>query len=68
MAGKELESFLGKFNQLWRAGASAKLDLETHAGQAWVGLRVHLGQASPHHVHPDQQNKKTRNSPLRAQR
>ena len=65
----ELESFISKFHQLWRAGESAKLDLETHAGHAWVGLRVQLGQASPHSVNfPSQQKTRTRNSPARERR
>ena len=66
MTGKELESFILKFNQLWRAGHSAKLDVETHAGQAWVGLRVQLGQAHPQQVHLHKN--KTRNSPARERR
>ena len=41
----ELNSFIFKFNQLWHSGMSAHLDLDTHAGEAWVGLRVRLGQA-----------------------
>ena len=32
-----------KFHQLWKAGLNAHLDLDTHAGIAWVGLRVQLG-------------------------
>ena len=36
-------SFLQKFYQLKKAGLSAHLDLDTHAGEAWVGLRVRLG-------------------------
>ena len=38
----QFESFVGKFQQLWLAGETAHLNLETHAGQAWVGLRVQL--------------------------
>ena len=65
MYGSELETFLIKFNQLWKAGQSAKLDLETHAGQAWVGLRLHIGQApGPTHHHP-YQKRTNRNSPSR---
>ena len=47
MAVSELESFVGKFRQLWNAGFTAHLDLDTHAGNAWVGLRVQLG----HDIH-----------------
>ena len=52
MFGNELDSFIQKFHQLWRAGQTAHLDVDTHAGQAWVGLRVQLGHASgPAHQH-----------------
>ena len=44
----ELDSFVQKFHQLWSAGHSAHLDLDTHAGIACVGLRVQLG----HPLHP----------------
>jgi hypothetical protein len=51
----ELDSFVQKFHQLRKAGLTAHLDLETHAGHAWVGLRVQLGHvpgpaqhSSPH--------------------
>jgi hypothetical protein len=39
----ELETFVQKFHQLWSTGKSAHIDLDTHAGRAWVGLRVQLG-------------------------
>ena len=50
MIVKEIDSFVQKFHQLWSAGVSAHLDLDTHAGEAWVGLRVQLGPA-PGHLH-----------------
>ena len=50
MVVKEIDSFIQKFHQLWSAGVSAHLDLDTHAGEAWVGLRVQLGPA-PGHLH-----------------
>ena len=43
MFDSELNSFLTKFHQLRKSGATAHLDVDTHAGQAWVGLRVMLG-------------------------
>ena len=43
MAVTEVDSFVRKFHQLWKAGLTAHLDLDTHAGGAWVGLRVQLG-------------------------
>ena len=39
----ELDNFVRKFHQLWNDGLTAHLDLDTHAGTAWVGLRVQLG-------------------------
>ena len=38
MFDSELNSFLFKFHQLRKTGATAHLDLDTHAGQAWVML------------------------------
>ena len=46
----ELDTFVKKFHQLWHDGITAHLDLDTHAGDAWVGLRVRLGQV-PGPVH-----------------
>ena len=43
MFDSELNSFLWKFHQLRKSGVTAHLDVDTHAGQAWVGLRVMLG-------------------------
>ena len=36
---------LRKFRQLWKAGSSAHLNLDCHAGIAWIGLQVQLGPA-----------------------
>ena len=55
-----------KFQQLWSAGITAHLDLDTHAGQAWVGLRAQLGPAPGHlhhHLHPFPQAFKKQDSP-----
>ena len=56
MQVNELDSFVQKFNQLWKAGFTAHLDLDTHAGNAWVGLRVQLGPVPvgpvPHPYYP----------------
>ena len=49
MASQEIHSFVEKFHQLWKAGLSAHLDIDTHAGEAWVGLRVKLGHDREHH-------------------
>ena len=42
MASQEIDSFVKKFRQLWSAGFCAHLDLDSNAGEAWVGLRVKL--------------------------
>ena len=47
---KEIDSFVLKFRQLWSAGLDAHLDLETHAGNAWVGLKLNVGQYRPNPV------------------
>ena len=44
MALSELDTFVLKFKQLWKSGQDAHLDLESHAGKAWVGLRLRLGE------------------------
>ena len=43
MALTELDTFVQKFKQLWKSGQDAHLDLESHNGKAWVGLRLQLG-------------------------
>ena len=51
----ELDTFVKKFYQLWNAGQVAHLDVDSNAGNAWVGLRVQLGHApGPLHqqLHP----------------
>ena len=47
------------FHQLWKAGDTAHLDLDTHAGQAWIGLRTPLG----HFGQPCQYPPQTRQYP-----
>ena len=69
----ELETFVQKFHQLWSAGQSAHLDLEAHAGRAWVGLRVQLGHVPGplhHQLHPQPNPKvqKKKDSPSRQRR
>ena len=64
----ELDTFVKKFHQLWNDGVTAHLDLDTHAGDAWVGLRVRLGQVpGPLHyqVHPFHQDVLRKVSPSR---
>ena len=61
----EINSFVIKFQQLWKAGFDAHLDLETHAGNAWVGLRLNLRQLPSYSEGRYQQN---RQSPSRLRR
>ena len=42
----KLHSFINIFHQLWKDGDTAHLDLNTHAGQAWINLRTPLGHYS----------------------
>lgn len=42
------------FHQLWKAGDTAHLDLDTHAGQAWIGLRTPLGLFGQPRQYPSQ--------------
>ena len=55
----EIHNFTTKFHQLMKAGHTAHLDLHTHAGQAWVALRVMIRpfQPQPNQLFP----KKSRN-------
>ena len=39
----ELNSFIQKFNDLWKAGLTAHLDIDCCNEFAWVGLRLQLG-------------------------
>ena len=66
----ELESFLTKFRGLWNSGFDAHLELESHAGQAWVSLRVRLGHAPGPVQHPRHfaHQNRTRNGPSRQRR
>ena len=67
----EFDSFVRKFHQLWNHGITAHLDLDTHAGSAWVGLRVHLGHVPGppcHSVTPGQVYPKKHVSPSRQRR
>ena len=66
MSIAEVDSFVKKFHQLRCAGFSAHLDLEAHAGRAWVGLRVQLGHA-PGYLHQNFPDRK-RDSPSRQRR
>ena len=55
---EELNNFIVKFKQLWRSGQDAHLDMDCHAGQAWVGIRVQLGYEAGLQI-PIRRNKNT---------
>ena len=63
----KLHSFINTFHQLWKAGETAHLDLNTHAGQAWIGIRTPLGYYSQTHPHnhnvPQTHHTHTQNPP-----
>ena len=44
----ELNQFIRKFVSLWESGCEASLHVESKAGQAYVNLKVGLGQAQTH--------------------
>ena len=50
----EIDSFLLKFSSLWKAGRDACLQIETHAGQACITLRLGLGEHSGHKQQKEQ--------------
>ena len=63
----KLHYLINTFHQLWKAGETAHLDLNTHAGQAWIGIRTPLGyygQTYPHnHNAPQTHYTHTQNPP-----
>ena len=62
----ELDNFVLKARQLWKAGKTAHLHFETHQGHAWCALRVELGPAQGpvhHQQHQHQVNPKRTKSP-----
>ena len=67
----EINSFLTKFSSLWKAGRDACLQIETHAGQACVTLRLGLGEYPGHQHKSEQKNGQNFNcegSPSHAQK
>ena len=64
MTAIELDSFLSKFKQLCSSGLDAHLEAGSHAGQAWVSLRVGLGQLPKSH----ECHRQRKNGPARQKR
>ena len=67
MCTPALETFVEQFRNLWRSGYDAHLDAHTHAGEAWVNLRVRLGHAQVSHS-DFTSNNRNRNGPARQRR
>ena len=44
MVDLQVRNFVQRFQDLWAGGFSAHLDLDCREGEAWVGLRLHLGR------------------------
>ena len=65
MAAEEIDKFVRKFKDLWHSGLDAHLDIDAHAGEAWVGLRVRVG-GSPNTFCP--KSEKSRDSPSKERR
>ena len=61
MSYKEVDNFVQKFKNLWKSGYDAHLDVDTCDGQAWVGLRVRLGE-HPGHIFGNHHHARNRKS------
>ena len=60
-----------KFQDFWKAGKDARLNLECHAGQVWLNLQVYLPQPPPPRSHypppPRQDSSRQRRRARRAE-
>ena len=43
-SSSKLFPFIHIFNELWKAGETTYIDLNTHAGEAWINIRSPLGK------------------------
>ena len=68
MRKTELDSFVLKFHQLRRAGFNAHLDVHSEGSNAWVCLRVQLGEAGQQQQHQSWGKQGLRRSPAYARR
>ena len=48
-SSSKLFPFIHIFNELWKAGETAYIDLNTHAGEAWINIRTPLGKYTNSH-------------------
>ena len=53
-----------ELDKFWKSGYDAHLDIDAHAGQAWVGLRLCLGHVEGFLHHHD----RSRDSPCKPRR
>ena len=42
-SSSKLHPFINIFNELWKTGETANINLNTHAGKAWINIRTPLG-------------------------
>ena len=54
MVDQQIANFVQKFRDLWARGLSAHLDLDCSGGEAFVGLRLHLGRHRAGEAQQDQ--------------
>ena len=64
----ELDTFVFKFRNLWRAGRNARLYVEANAGKANVSLHLDLGDSPPQTGPPQGPHHHKRNSPSQQRR
>ena len=67
MCNPDLSIFVEQFRNLWSLGYDAHLDAHTHAGEAWVNIRVRLGQAQINPTNYSSRNR-SNNGPARQRR
>ena len=65
---RQATDMFAKFQQFWRSGMNACLNLECHGGHAWVQLQVALPPPPHHHNQHQQHHHKPGPSPSRRRR
>ena len=65
-----LTNLIAQFEREWRAGNNARVQLECHAGQAWLSLHLHVQHPPPHkdarQPGPSRLRRRARRAALRA--
>ena len=52
-----LDYLINQFRQEWRAGKDARVQLECHAGHAWLSLHLHVQYPPPPQHQPVHRSK-----------